>query len=99
MTYRMMELLMTICEMHGVTVGEVFYFLRNPNKFNNNKTSGKRNIVNVIGIFVYWCSYKYRINIEQVCQFLEFKHRQRGYNYYQVGFEISMETKKAIKCR
>ena len=99
MDYRMMELLMSICEMYGVTVGQVFYFLRNPNKFNNNKTFSTRGIKQVVGIFVYWSIYKYRFNIERVSQFLEFRNRQRADSYYQIGLEASVETKKAIKCR
>lgn len=89
MDYRMMELLISICEIFGVHPSEVFMIKKLTPRVNKELTLRKDKVIKVIDIFTYWSMARYKIDSFKVAEFLEFKHRNRIYPYYQRGLNYS----------
>lgn len=90
MDYRMMELLMSICDIYGIEVWEVFSVKKYTKRLNKELTLRRQKIIRVIDIFAYWSMARYKIDSYRVAEFLELKHRSHIYPFYQRGLDYSV---------
>lgn len=90
MDYRMMELLMSICDIYGIEVWEVYTVKNYTKRLNKELTLRRNKIQTVIAIFTYWAMNRYKIDSFRVAEFLRFPHRSNVYSYFRKGLDYSV---------